>query len=685
MLKDGKILFGKSGDKEVYLNLSMANRHGLISGATGTGKTVSLKVLAESFSDAGVPVFLADIKGDLASLAQMGADEKHVTERVSSMNLQADGFAYRSYPVYFWDLYGEMGMPLRAAVSEMGPILLSRVLGLNEIQSDVLSVVFKIADDARLLLIDTKDLKAMLNYVGEHAEEYEASYGRIAKATLTAILRAVVSLETEGADRFFGEPALNMEDLLQQDGGRGVISILDCRKLIMYPDMYSTLLLYMLSELYEMLPEAGDLDKPKLVFFFDEAHMLFDNASRDLLQRIEQTIKLIRSKGVGIFFVTQNPGDVPDGVMGQLGNKVQHALHAYSPKDMKQVKIAAETYRPNPDFDTAEAIQNLATGEAVVSLLDEKGIPGVAEKVQVLPPQSFNGACDDSLRGSMIKSCPLYARYASAVDRESAYETLQGTPEGQAAGKEAQQGYAGVQAPGNYAQAPGNYAQAPGNYAQAPQNSMQAPGYDSAAAGNPMTQAQGNYAQAPGNYAQAPGNYAQVSQDYAQTPGNYAQAPGNYAQALQNSMQAPGYDSAAAGNPMTQAQGCGQGAAAAGPGQMSALEAAQAEAKRAKAEAEAARKEAEKQIREAQKAAEKQALAAQKEAEKQQAAARKALEREEKRKKQEMSRVAKTITGTVGREIGKNIGSSFGSFGRRLGGNVGAQLGRSIMGTLFRN
>ena len=614
MLKDGKILFGKSGDKEVYLNLSMANRHGLISGATGTGKTVSLKVLAESFSDAGVPVFLADIKGDLASLAQMGADEKHVTERVSSMNLQADGFAYRSYPVYFWDLYGEMGMPLRAAVSEMGPILLSRVLGLNEIQSDVLSVVFKIADDARLLLIDTKDLKAMLNYVGEHAEEYEASYGRIAKATLTAILRAVVSLETEGADRFFGEPALNMEDLLQQDGGRGVISILDCRKLIMYPDMYSTLLLYMLSELYEMLPEAGDLDKPKLVFFFDEAHMLFDNASRDLLQRIEQTIKLIRSKGVGIFFVTQNPGDVPDGVMGQLGNKVQHALHAYSPKDMKQVKIAAETYRPNPDFDTAEAIQNLATGEAVVSLLDEKGIPGVAEKVQVLPPQSFNGACDDSLRGSMIKSCPLYARYASAVDRDSAYETLQGTPEGQAAGKEAQQGYAGVQAPGNYAQAPGNYAQAP-----------------------------------------------------------------------QNSMQAPGYDSAAAGNPMTQAQGCGQGAAAAGPGQMSALEAAQAEAKRAKAEAEAARKEAEKQIREAQKAAEKQALAAQKEAEKQQAAARKALEREEKRKKQEMSRVAKTITGTVGREIGKNIGSSFGSFGRRLGGNVGAQLGRSIMGTLFRN
>lgn len=589
MLKDGKILFGKSGEKEVFLDISMANRHGLISGATGTGKTVSLKVLAESFSDAGVPVFLADIKGDLASIAQMGADEKHVTERVASMNLAADGFAFRKYPTLFWDLYGEKGMPLRTTISEMGPILLSRVLGLNDTQSDILSVVFRIADDNQLLLIDTKDLKAMLNYVSEHAEEYEQSYGRIAKASLTAILRAVVSLETQGADRFFGEPALTITDLLQQENGQGVISVLDCRKLILHPDMYSTLLLWMLSELYEMLPEVGDMAKPKLAFFFDEAHMLFDNASKDLLQRIGQTIKLIRSKGVGIFFVTQDPGDIPEDVMGQLGNKIQHALHAYSPKEMKQVKIAAETYRPNPAFDTGEAIQSLGTGEAVVSFLDEKGIPGMAEKVQVLPPQSWNGSCDDSLRDSMIKSSLLYSKYAVAVDRDSAYEFLQ---------------------------------------------------------------------------------RRQICGGPVQQPAAFETAPG-------------------AGQPAGSAAGAGFGqqtvpAAGAGSDQMTALEAAMAEAKKAKADAAAAQKEAEKRIWETQKAAEKQALEAQKAAAKQQAEAQKALEREEKRKKTEMSRVAKTISGTVGREVGKNLGSSFGTFGKRLGGNVGAQLGRSIMGTLFK-
>lgn len=425
MFKDGKVLFGKSGEKEVFLDLSMANRHGLISGATGTGKTVSLKVLAESFSDAGVPVFLADIKGDLGSIAQMGADEKHVTERVTSMNLDVDGFAYRKYPTAFWDVYGEKGMPLRTTISEMGPLLLARVLGINDLQTDILSVVFRIADDNQLLLIDTKDLKAMLNFVDEHAKEYEAEYGKIASSSIAAILRAVVSLETQGADRFFGEPALNITDLLQQEGGQGLISVLDCRKLILHPDMYSTLLLWMLSELYEMLPEVGDMPKPKLVFFFDEAHMLFDNASRDLLLKIEQTIKLIRSKGVGIFFVTQNPGDVPEGVMGQLGNKIQHALHAYSPKDMKQVKIAAETYRPNPSFDTGEAIQSLATGEAVVSFLDEKGIPQMAEKVQVLPPQSWNGTSDDGLRDQLTRGSLMYSRYKTEVDRDSAYEFLQ--------------------------------------------------------------------------------------------------------------------------------------------------------------------------------------------------------------------------------------------------------------------
>ena len=425
MLKDGKILIGKSAEKEIYLDPAMANRHGMIAGATGTGKTVSLKVLAESFSDAGVPVFLADIKGDLGSLAQEGCDEPHVTERVNSMNLLADGYAYTKYPVSFWDVYAEKGMPLRTTISEMGPLLLARVLGINELQSDILSVVFKIADDQNMLLIDTKDLKAMLNYADEHSKEFAAQYGNIAPASIAAITRAIVSLETQGADQFFGEPALNITDMLQTENGKGVISLLDCRRLILNPDMYSTFLLWMLSELYEMLPEVGDCPKPKMVFFFDEAHMLFDHASKDLLNRIEQIVKLIRSKGVGIFFVTQNPGDIPDGIMSQLGNKIQHALHAYSPNELRQVKAAADTYRANPAFDTAEAIQNLATGEAMVSTLDAGGVPSMVERCFILPPQSFNGACDDSLRSSLINGSLLYARYATAIDRDSAYEFLQ--------------------------------------------------------------------------------------------------------------------------------------------------------------------------------------------------------------------------------------------------------------------
>ena len=425
MLKDGKILIGKSSDAEMFLDPAMANRHGMIAGATGTGKTVSLKVLAESFSDAGVPVFLADVKGDLGSLAQMGCDEEHVTERINSMNLTADGFAYSKYPVSFWDVYGEKGMPLRTTISEMGPLLLSRVLGINELQTDILSVVFKIADDQQMLLIDTKDLKAMLNYADENSKEFAAQYGNIAPASIAAITRAVVSLETQGADQFFGEPALNILDMLQTDNGKGVINLLDCRKLILNPDMYSTFLLWMLSELYEMLPEVGDCDKPKMVFFFDEAHMLFDHASKDLLSRIEQTVKLIRSKGVGIFFVTQNPGDIPDGIMSQLGNKIQHALHAYSPNELRQVKAAADTYRANPAFHTAEAIQNLATGEAIISTLDADGVPGMVQRCFILPPQSYNGAADDSLRDSLIKGSLLYARYANAIDRDSAYEFLQ--------------------------------------------------------------------------------------------------------------------------------------------------------------------------------------------------------------------------------------------------------------------
>ena len=425
MLKDGRILIGKSGETEQFLDLAMANRHGMIAGATGTGKTVSLKVLAESFSDAGVPVFLADVKGDLGSLAQMGCDEIHVTERIQSLNLAQDGFTYSKYPVSFWDVYGEKGMPLRTTISEMGPLLLARVLGINELQSDILSVVFKIADDRQMLLIDTKDLKAMLNYADENSKEFAPQYGNIAPASIAAITRAVVSLETQGADRFFGEPALNILDMLQTENGKGMISLLDCRKLILNPDMYSTFLLWMLSELYEMLPEVGDCPKPKMVFFFDEAHMLFDHASRDLLSRIEQTVKLIRSKGVGIFFVTQNPGDIPDGIMSQLGNKIQHALHAYSPNELRQVKAAAGTYRPNPAFDTAEAIQNLATGEAIISTLGTDGIPGMVQRCFILPPQSYNGAADDMLRDSLIRGSLLYARYANAVDRDSAYEFLQ--------------------------------------------------------------------------------------------------------------------------------------------------------------------------------------------------------------------------------------------------------------------
>ncbi len=447
MFKDGKILIGKAQDTCMYLDPAMANRHGMIAGATGTGKTVSLKVLAESFSDAGVPVFLADIKGDLGSLAQMGCDEEHVTERVASMNLAADGFAYSKYPVSFWDVYGEKGMPLRTTVSEMGPLLLSRVLGINELQTDILSVVFKIADDNNMLLIDTKDLKAMLNYADENSKEFAAQYGNIAPASIAAITRAVVSLETQGADKFFGEPALNILDMLQMENGKGMINLLDCRKLIMNPDMYSTFLLWMLSELYELLPEVGDCPKPKMVFFFDEAHMLFDNASKDLLGRIEQTVKLIRSKGVGIFFVTQNPGDIPDGIMGQLGNKIQHALHAYSPNELRQVKAAADTYRANPEFNTADVIQNLSTGEAIVSMLGEDGVPGMVQRCMILPPQSFNGAADDSLRDSLIKGSLLYARYATAIDRDSAYEFLERMGlEQQAAIEQAQQDAADAKA-----------------------------------------------------------------------------------------------------------------------------------------------------------------------------------------------------------------------------------------------
>ena len=425
MLYNDKILLAKSGDEDVYLYPKMANRHGMIAGATGTGKTVTLKVLAESFSDLGVPVFLADVKGDLAAMCNEGAMNDNVQKRVDAMGLMEKGFKLDSYPSVYWDVYGEGGMPLRTTISEMGPLLLSRILDLNETQTDVMTILFKIADDNGLLLLDTKDLKAMIQYVSEHAKDYAEEYGNMAKQSLAAILRSVVALEAEGADKFFGETALNITDWFTTGrGGKGSIQILDCQKLINSPTMYSTFLLWMMSELFETLPEAGDRAKPRMVFFFDEAHMLFENASKTLLSKIEQVVKLIRSKGVGIYFITQSPKDIPDDVLAQLGNKVQHALRAYTPKEQKAAKAAAESFRVNPEFDTYEVLTSLGTGEALVSVLDEDGIPTIVKQCKILPPQSQMGALDDRERKNQIEDNMLYIKYSQEVDRESAYEIL---------------------------------------------------------------------------------------------------------------------------------------------------------------------------------------------------------------------------------------------------------------------
>ncbi|MDD7078516.1 MAG: DUF853 family protein, partial [Lachnospiraceae bacterium] len=374
MYLDNKILIGRSGEENVFIYPKMANRHGLIAGATGTGKTVTLKVLAESFSDCGVPVFLADAKGDLAGICQPGTMNEKIQNRLDG--LQLTDFDFHGYPVSFWDIYGEKGMPLRTTISEMGPLLLSQIMDLNETQSDILTVVFKIADDQNLLLIDTKDLRSMLQYVGENAKDFSMEYGNISKQSLAAIIRSVVALEAEGGDLFFGEPALDIRDWLCTDcNGKGTISILDCQRLIQSPVMYATFMLWMISELFETLPEIGDCEKPKMVFFFDEAHMLFDHAPKALLSKVEQVVKLIRSKGVGIYFITQNPKDIPDGVLAQLGNKVQHALRAYTPAEQKAAKAAAQSFRENPDFDTYEVLTQLGIGEALISVLDEEGIP----------------------------------------------------------------------------------------------------------------------------------------------------------------------------------------------------------------------------------------------------------------------------------------------------------------------
>ncbi|MBQ8248956.1 MAG: DUF853 family protein [Clostridia bacterium] len=417
-----KIWLG-TGTERVYLEPSMANRHGLIAGATGTGKTVTLKVLAESFSDMGVPVFVADIKGDLSGMCTPGSENKHIRRSIDTMGIT--DFNYTSYPVQFWDVYAKQGLPVRTTVSEMGPELLSRLLGLNETQSGVLRIVFRIADDKELLLIDLKDLRAMLQFVGDNAKEYKLTYGNISSQSIGAIQRSLLTLEDEGGEIFFGEPALELADWVDwSEDGRGVMNILECSELFKHPLLYGTFLLWMLSEIYEMLPEAGDLDKPKLAFFFDEAHLLFDDAPKALVEKVEQVARLIRSKGVSVWFITQNPTDIPDSVLGQIGNRVQHALRAYTPNDQKALNAAAKSFRTNPDFDTAEAIQALGVGEALISVLDENGVPTIVQRANILPPKSSMKAVDGVLLQSVILASTLRDKYGTEEDRESAYEVL---------------------------------------------------------------------------------------------------------------------------------------------------------------------------------------------------------------------------------------------------------------------
>ncbi len=417
------LLVAKHGDADIHLLPRMANRHGLITGATGTGKTVTLQTLAEGFSRIGVPVFMADVKGDLAGMAQSGGGNRKVEERIAQLGL--DGFEYAGCPVTLWDAFGESGHPVRVTVSDMGPLLLARMLNLNDTQAGVLALAFKIADDNGLLLLDMKDLRAMLQFVGERARDFTTEYGNVSAASVGAIQRGLLSLESQGGDRLFGEPMLNIADLLQTGAdGKGVINILAADRLMLSPKLYAILLLWLLAELFENLPEVGDADKPKLVFFFDEAHLLFDDAPKALTDKIEQVVRLIRSKGVGVYFVTQNPSDVPDDVAGQLGNRVQHALRAYTPKDQKAVRAAAQTLRDNPNLDEQTAITELGVGEALVSLLDEKGKPGVVERAWIVPPGSRLDPLSDAERRQTLQQSLVAGVYEQAVDRESAYELL---------------------------------------------------------------------------------------------------------------------------------------------------------------------------------------------------------------------------------------------------------------------
>ena len=409
-------------DGALSIEGKMANRHGLIAGATGTGKTVTLQVLAETFCQAGVPCFMADMKGDLSGISQAGRLSGFIEKRLPEFGI--DNPQFQPCPVRFFDVFGEQGHPMRATISQMGPQLLSRLMQLNETQDGVLNIVFKIADERGLLLLDLKDLRSMLDWVGKHAKDYSTKYGNITTASIGAIQRALLQLESQGADKFFGEPSFDIYDLMQCEGGNGVMNVLAADKLMLQPKLYSTFLLWLMSELYSTLPEVGDMDLPKLVFFFDEAHMLFDGTSKAMLDKIEQVIRLIRSKGVGIYFITQSPTDIPEVILGQLGNRVQHALRAYTPKDQKAVKTAADTFRPNPSFKTDEAIMNLETGEALVSFLDEKGAPAMVQRAKILFPLSQIGAISEAQREEIIRKSRIYGKYDKAVDRESAFEVL---------------------------------------------------------------------------------------------------------------------------------------------------------------------------------------------------------------------------------------------------------------------
>lgn len=421
-------IFIARGRKDIFLLPHMANRHGLIAGATGTGKTVSLRVLAENFSHIGVPVFMADIKGDLSGLSLPGGENPKVLERVKKLNLQ--NFNFEGFPAIYWDVFGEQGHPVRTTISEMGPLLLSRILNLNEIQSGVLNIIFKIADDNGLLLLDLKDLKAMAQFVGDHADQFKTQYGNISAASIGAIQRSLLTLEEQGGNKFFGEPALEVQDFIQTDpSGRGIINIFSADKLMQSPKLYATFLLWMLSELFEQLPEVGDPPKPTLIFFFDEAHLLFDDAPKILIDKIEQVVRLIRSKGVGVYFVTQNPLDIPETILGQLGNRIQHALRAFTPKDQKTVKAAAETFRANPKLNVAKAITELEVGEALVSVLDEKGSPTIVERAYICPPKSRLSPLTPEERGRLIRGSFLFGHYEKTVDRESAYEKLKAKAE----------------------------------------------------------------------------------------------------------------------------------------------------------------------------------------------------------------------------------------------------------------